>query len=137
MTTEYFDALVPDYTMEIPGATDTETARRLLFMFKTAINGKACVLNNASTDPNTEIAISPEFESEFGYTFEEFAALDPSEFFTAVSLPIAMVHSSNNLAAPYIARCIKKNAAEGWYTVQGLTVKVDDINWRLLSFEKI
>ena len=133
----YFDALVPDYTQELPSVGSAETSRRLLYMFKVAINGKACVLNNASTDPNTAIAISPEFENEFGYTFEEFAALDPGDFFDDESLVVAMIHSANNLAAPYIARCKNKSSAQNWYKITGLTVTVDDIDWRMLYFEQI
>ncbi|GAG19852.1 unnamed protein product, partial [marine sediment metagenome] len=130
MTQEYFDALVPNYAMEVPGEKDPETSRRLLYMFKVAINGKACVLNNASTDPNTPIAISPEFVTKFGYTFEEFAALEPADFFHEDSLPVAMIHSANNLAAPFIARCKHKNESYAYFKIQGLTVTVDDINWR-------
>lgn len=137
MTQEYFENLEPDYTMELPGPETLESLRRMMYMFKVAINGTACVLNNASADPTIEIAISPEFESEFGYTFEEFAALEPAGFFHEASLPIAMTHASNNLAAPYIARCKKKAGSYSWYTVEAFTVVLDDINWRMLSFVKI
>ena len=108
-----------------------------MYMFKVAINGKACVLDNASTDPNTPIAISPDFKNEFGYTFEEFAALDPSDFFDDESLVVAMIHANNNLAAPYMAKCKNKSSAQGWYKITGLTVAVDNINWRMLSFEEV
>lgn len=137
MTQAYFDALVPNYTVEVPAAKDPETSKRLLYMFKVAINGKACILCNASTDPNTAIAISPEFEIKFGYTFEEFAELECADFFHEDSAPVAEVHRNNNLAAPYIARCKHKNESYAYFKIQGLTVIVDDINWRMLYFEQI
>jgi len=133
MTTEYFENLKPDYVQEVP--TPNEALRRLLYMFKVAINGKACVLKNSDAD--TTIAISPEFISEFGWTFEEFAALDPADFFDNESLVIATIHAENKLAAPYMAKCKNKNGDKNWYKVQGLNVEVDGINWRMVVFEGI
>ena len=132
---DYFEELVPDYTVELPVSEGLESLRRLLFMFKVAINGKACVLINATEE--TAIAISPEFESEFGHTFAEFEAMDAEDFFHEDSLTVAETHGDNNLAAPYAAKCKKSDESYAWYTIQGLSVIVDNITWRMLSFESI
>ena len=78
----YFDDLLPDYTVEIPPSSNEslETMRRLLFMFKLSMNGHMVLL---SDDDLNVLAISPEFESQFDWTLEEFQELDPSEFFHA------------------------------------------------------
>ena len=130
----YFDDLVPDYKTEIPGEGTVETTRRLLFMFKLAMNGHIVGLFD---DEENVIALSPEFLDNFQWTLEEFQALDPSDFFHEDSLPIAQTHKENHLAAPYIARCYKKNDTLSYYVVQGLCVAFDSQHWRMLSFEKI
>jgi len=132
----YFDDLLPDYTVEVPPSSDEslESMRRLLFMFKLAINGHIVLL--ADDDENV-IAFSPEFESQFDWTLEEFQELDPSEFFHADSLSVAQIHQENDLAAPYIARCYKKGGGLSYYKIQGLCVEFDSEHWRMLSFEKI
>lgn len=132
----YFDDLVPDYTEEVPSASapSLETMRRLLYMFKLAINGKMVAL--ADGDGNA-IALSPEFLDIFEWTLEEFQALEPSEFFHADSLPVAETHQSNHLAGPYIARCYNKSGNSAYFTIQGLCVEFDGQHWRMLSFEQI
>ena len=132
----YFDDLVPDYKVEVPPSSDTslESMRRLMYMFKVAINGKAVMLSDE--DANV-IAISPEFVTQFGWTLEEFQAIDPSDFFHEDSLATAQAHKSNHLAAPYIARCHNKAAQSAYFKVQGLCVEFDDEHWRMLSFELI
>ena len=137
MPQDYFDTLVPDYTIEIPEISEKslETMRRLLFMFKLAINGKAMVLYDAvSTDV---IAISPEFEDEFGWTLAEFQEVTSEQFFHEDSLPVVLIHGEHELAAPYIARCNHKGGGDELYKVQGLTVEFDDHRWRMLSLEGI
>ena len=132
----YFDNLVPDYTVEIPTASDAslEALRRLLFMFKLAVNGHAVSLDSEN---DGIIAISPEFETQFGWTLEEFQALQPGSFFHADSAEIAGIHRDNNLAAPYIARCYNKAQQSAYFKVQGLCVGFDNDVWRMLSFELI
>ena len=132
----YFDDLVPSYTEEIPTATkdSLETMRRLMFMFKLAINGHMVTLDNPATGI---AAISPEFEDNFQWTLEEFQNLEPGEFFHEDSSEIAGIHRDNHLAAPYIARCYKKNDALSYYKIQGLCISFDGQHWRMLSFEKI
>ena len=132
----YFEDLAPDYTVEIPPASDAslEALRRLLYMFKLAINGVAVSLDSTN---DGIIAISPEFETQFGWTLAEFQALQPGEFFHADSAEIAGIHRDNNLAAPYIARCYNKADQSAYFQVQGLCVAFDDDLWRMLSFELI
>ncbi len=137
MPQAYFDNLVPDYTVEIPEVSElsTETMRRLLFMFKLAVNGLSMVLYDAvSTDV---IAISPEFEDVFGWTLAEFQEITSAEFFHEDSLPVVLIHGEHNIAAPYIARCNAKGGANALFKVQGLTVEFDDHRWRMLSLEMI
>ena len=133
----YFDDLAPDYTVELPNVSDAslEALRRLLYMFKVAINGKACLLADSAT--LDVVAISSEFITQFGWTLEEFQALEPSDFFHEDSLSVAMTHRDNNLAAPYIARCYNKSDQSAYFKVQGLTIAFDDESWRMLSFELI
>ena len=130
----YFDDLVPDYTVELPAASapSLESLRRLLFMFKLAVNGVAVTLDS---EEEGIVAISPEFEEQFGWTLEEFQELDSGEFFHEDSTEIAGIHRANNLAAPYIARCYNKADQSGYFKVQGLCVAFDDDLWRMLSFE--
>ena len=132
----YFDDLVHDYTVEIPAASkpSLEAMRRLLYMFKLAINGGALLLVD---DNENVISISPEFETQFGWTLEEFQALQSEDFFHEDSLSIAQTHSDNNLAAPYIARCYNKSGQSGYFQVQGMCVEFDSQHWRMLSFELI
>ena len=132
----YFDDLAPDYSVEIPASStqSLESMRRLLFMFKLAINGHMVVLADETL---VVLAISPEFEDNFQWTLEEFQAIEPTEFFHEDSVDIAVTHRTNHLAAPYIARCYKKNGSLSYYTVQGLCIEFDDKHWRMLSFEKI
>ena len=132
----YFDDLAPDYTVEIPNVSDAslEALRRLLFMFKLAVNGKAVSLDSESEGV---VAISPEFETQFGWTLEEFQALQPGDFFHEDSASVAAIHRDNNLAAPYIARCYNKAGQSAYFKVQGLCVAFDDEHWRMLSFELI
>ena len=133
----YFDDLVPDYTVEVPFASDVglETMRRLLFMFKLAINGHAVLL---ADDNDNVVAVSPEFITQFTWTLEEFQEIDiATEFFHADSLEIAQTHNNNHLAAPYIARCYNKAGESGYFQVQGLCVEFDGEHWRMLSFELI
>ena len=132
----YFDDLVPDYTIEVPPASDEslEAMRRLLFMFKLAMNGHIVLL---SDDELNVISLSPEFLDQFDWTLEEFQALEPEDFFHADSLSTALIHQANKLAAPYIARCYKKGGGLSYYKVQGLNVEFDGEGWRMLSFEKI
>ncbi len=130
----YFDDLAPDYTVEIPpaSAASLEALRRLLYMFKLAVNGTAVSLDSSNEGI---IAISPEFETQFGWTLEEFRELDAGEFFHADSTEIAGIHRDNNLAAPYIARCYNEAEQSAYFKVQGLCVAFDDDLWRMLSFE--
>ena len=132
----YFDDLIPDYTVELPPSSDAslETMRRLLYMFKLAMNGHMVLL---SDNVLNVVAVSPEFESQFDWTLEEFQALEPGDFFHADSLSVAMTHQENSLAAPYIARCYKKGGGLSYYKIQGLSIAFDCQNWRMLSFEKI
>ena len=130
----YFDDLVPDYTMETPPGESLETERRLLYMFKLAINGHAVMLND---DEGNVLAISPEFETQFEWTLEEFQALDPADFFHEDSLSTAEAHKTNHLAAPYIARCFNKSDQSAYFKVQGLCVEFDNEHWRMLSFDLI
>ena len=133
----YFDDLVPDYTVETANGESNEfverleALRRLLYMFKLAINGHAVLL--ADADGNV-VAVSPEFETQFGWTLEEFQEVDPADFFHADSLTIANVHKDNHLAAPYIARCKNKAEQSAYFQVQGLCVAFDGQHWRMLSF---
>ena len=132
----YFDDLVPDYTTEIPTSDpgSMETMRRLLFMLKLAINGDICALSDKE---GNVVSLSPEFISNFQWTLEEFQALGEGDFFHEDSAPIAYTHKENHLAAPYIARCYKKNETLSYYQVQGLCVEFDGEHWRMLSFVKI
>jgi len=132
----YFDDLAPDYTVEVPNASaaSLESLRRLLFMFKMAVNGVAVSLDSEN---DGVIAISPEFETQFGWTLAEFQALEAGEFFHADSTEIAAIHRANNLAAPYIARCYNKADQSAYFKVQGLCVGFDSDLWRMLSFELI
>ena len=133
---EYFENLVPDYTTEIPNSdpASLEVMRRLLFMFKLAINGHMVAL---SDEEGNVVALSSEFLANFQWTLEEFQALGEGEFFHEDSAPIAYIHRENHLAAPYIARCYKKNSSLSYYKVQGLCVEFDGEHWRMLSFVKI
>ena len=132
----YFDDLAPDYTVELPNVSDAslEAIRRLLFMFKLAVNGVAVTLDSESEGI---VAISPEFETQFGWTLEEFQALETGDFFHEDSAEIAAVHRANHLAAPYIARCYNKAGQSAYFKVQGLCVAFDDEHLRMLSFELI
>ncbi len=132
----YFDDLVPDYRVEIPDASDAslEAMRRLLYMFKLAINGKAVAL---ADENGLAISLSPEFIDIFEWTLEEFQALDPSDFFHADSLDVAITHRDNHLAGPYIARCFNKSGQSAYFQIQGLCVEFDGQHWRMLSFEQI
>ncbi len=132
----YFEDLVPDYTVELPPASGAslEALRRLLYMFKLAVNGVAVSLDSENEGV---IAISPEFETQFGWTLAEFQALQPGDFFHADSSETAGIHRDNNLAAPYIARCYNKAVQSAYFKVQGLCVAFDDDLWRMLSFELI
>ena len=132
----YFDDLVPDYTKEVPpaSAVSMEALRRMLYMFKLAMNGHMVALSDENA---SVVALSPEFLINFQWTLEEFQALDPSEFFHEDSLPVALIHKNNHLAAPYIARCYKKSGGLSYYIVQGMCVEFDNEHWRMLSFEKI
>ena len=130
----YFDDLAPDYTIELPNASDVslEALRRLLYMFKLAVNGVAVSLDSTN---DGIIAISPEFETQFGWTLAEFQALESGDFFHEDSAETAAIHRDNNLAAPYIARCYNKAEQSAYFKVQGLCVAFDDDLWRMLSFE--
>jgi len=132
----YFDDLVPDYTIEVPAASapSLESLRRLMYMFKLAVNGVSVTLDSESEGI---VAISPEFETQFGWTLEEFQALEAGAFFHEDSTEIAAIHRANNLAAPYIARCYNKDEQSAYFKVQGLCVAFDDDQWRMLSFELI
>jgi PAS domain-containing protein len=132
----YFDDLVPDYTMEVPAASapSLEALRRLMYMFKLAVNGVAVSLDSKSEGI---VAISPEFEEQFGWTLEEFQALEAGDFFHEDSSEIAAIHRANNLAAPYIARCYNKDEQSAYFQVQGLCVEFDGEHFRMLSFELI
>ncbi len=128
----YFEELEPDYTIELPGPEGLEAIRRLMYVLKLTINGSCVVLKNVTTDE--VVAISPEFETEFGYTLAEIKVLDEEDFYHANSLDMATTHAANNLAAPYNASCKNSSAAYNWYEVLGLSLIVDDIIWRVLSF---
>ena len=128
----YFDDLVPDYKTEIPGEATLETSKRLLFMFKLAMNGHMVALSDADGDVSS---LSPEFLDNFQWTLEEFQALEPSDFFHEKSLDVALIHSNNDLAAPYQARCYNKVEQSGWFEIQGVCVEFDGQHWRMLSFE--
>lgn len=132
----YFDDLVPDYTVEVPpaSAASLESMRRLLYMFKLAINGVSVLL---ADDDGNVIGISPEFETQFGWTLAEFQALEPEDFFHADSLDVALIHREHNLAAPYQARCYNKASQSGWFQIQGVCVEFEANHWRMLSFELI
>jgi hypothetical protein len=132
----YFDDLVPDYTMEVPAASapSLEALRRLLYMFKLAMNGHIVAFSNEAGDV---ISLSPEFLTNFQWTLEEFQELEAGEFFHEDSSETAGIHKDNHLASPYLARCYKKNGTLSYYVIQGLCVEFDDQHWRMLSFEKI
>ena len=133
----YFDDLVPDYTMETAEGESNEyeprleSLRRLLYMFKLAVNGSAVIL---ADEEGNVVAVSPEFVTQFGWTLAEFQALEPGDFFHADSLAIANTHKNNHLAAPYIARCYNKAEQSAYFQVQGLCVAFDSQHWRMLSF---
>ena len=136
----YFDDLEIDYTTETAHGQvqnvdeNIETLRRLLFMFKLSMNGDIVLL---ADEEGNVIAISPEFIDHFGWTLEEFQALEYSDFFHADSLVIANTHKDNHLAAPYIARCYNKAEQLAYHQVQGLCVEFDGQHWRMLSFTQI
>ena len=133
----YFDDLVPDYTVETANGESNEydekleALKRLLFMFKLAVNGSAVIL---ADEEGNVVAVSPEFVTQFGWTLEEFQEVEPGDFFHADSLAIANVHKDNHLAAPYIARCKNKAEQSAYFQVQGLCVAFDNQHWRMLSF---
>lgn len=129
---DYFDALSLDETVEVPEETSLETRRRLLYALKCALNGGAMTLREAEGDE--VVSVSPEFTTEFGYSLEEFQALDMEDFFVGDSYDVAMSHGEDNLAASYVARCKKSNDVEAWYVVQGLTFFMDNLYWRVLTY---
>ena len=133
----YFDDLVIDYTIETAYGESNEhemrleTLRRQLYMFKLAVNGGLVMLSDKEQNV---VALSPEFITHFGWTLEEFQALEPGDFFHADSAAIAQTHKSNHLAGPYIARCYNKAEQLAYHQVQGLCVEFDNEHWRMLSF---
>lgn len=137
MPQAYFDDLVPDYTQEIPEVSEKslETMRRLLFMFKLAVNGHIMVLRDAVS--HDVVAISPEFIEKFGWTLAEFKEVQSEIFFVGASWLVAQTHETHELAAPYMAECKKKNGSKDLYAIQGLTVEFDDHRWRMLSFVEV
>ena len=132
----YFDDLAPDYTVEVPPTStpSLEALRRLLFMFKLAVNGAAVSLDSENEGI---VAVSPEFKEQFGWTLAEFQELEAGDFFHEDSVETAAVHRANHLAAPYIARCYNKTGQSAYFKVQGLCVAFDGDHWRMLSFELI
>ena len=129
----YFDELTIDRTQEVPPG-DLEIQRRLLYMFKLAINGNMVML--ADEEQNV-ISLSSEFLDNFDWTLEEFQALEPADFFHADSLNVALTNRANHSAALYMARCYKKGGTLNWYEVNAMCVAFDEQHWRLLSFTKV
>ena len=136
----YFDNLEIDYTVEIANGESNEyvdkieTLRRLMYMFKLAVNGSAVMLTDI--DGNV-VAISPEFTTVFGWTLEEFQSIYPDDFFHEDSLAIATIHEDNSLSAPYIARCKNKAEQSAYFKIQGLCIAFDSQQWRMTSFVQI
>lgn len=136
---DYFDELVPDYTVEIAESPiNLEGTRRLLYMLKRALNGVAVMLYDNTNVVSTEIvAISPEFTTLFGYDLEEIQALGATNFFHPNDWFIAELHGDNNLCGYYSSRCKKSNDAYLQCYVQAASLSLDDFTWRILTFEQI
>ena len=131
---DFFDALVIDYKDELP-STDTELQRRVLFGLKSAINGGRVVLAATPAGETAEVvAVSPEWETHFGYTAAELQALG-IDFFEDESQSTAQKHIDNRLAAPYIAFCKRDGLTSKWQRIQGFNFVADSVEWRVVVFE--
>jgi len=140
MTHDYFEELVPDYTIEVAElvATDVgsiEAARRFLYLLKLACNGTAMIIRDSEDD--AVASVSPEFLELFGYTREEMDELEGSEFFHPDDLFMASIHGNYNLCSYYKARCRKKDTSYIECYVFGSSVKLDGYVWRVLAFEEV
>jgi PAS domain-containing protein len=130
----YLDDLTPDYQVEIP-IENLETMRRLLYMYKKAIDNLPLAMFDHTA--NEAIAISSEFEDLFGWTLEEFQALPMDEFWHEDSYEIAETNRQHSLSAPFMARCYGKSGQNAYFKVDALNMAFDGEQWRMYSFELI
>jgi PAS domain-containing protein len=128
----YFEELTPNYQEEIP-VENLETMRRLLYMYKQAIDNLPLALFDHAA--NTCTAISSEFEDLFGWTLAEFQAITMDQFWHEDSYEIAETNREYDLSAPFMARCKSKSGQDAYFKVEALNVEFDKKQWRMYSFE--
>jgi len=135
----YFDDLVIDVTKEKPIVSgDVEAAKRLLYLLKAALNGKAMALSDKSEAVGSRVVcVSPEWISLLGWTVEDLNA-DADQIWHPDDL--AMIHEigANDLAGPYSARMVKKGSSNfKWYRIEGLSLVMDDRHFRCWTVERV
>lgn len=135
----YFDELEIDIKQEKPIiAGDVEAARRLLYLIKAALNGKAMAL----ADKNAVavcVAVSPEWIALLGWTAEDLND-DPDQMWHPDDLEMIREIGSNDLAGPYSARMIVKGQdyhSAKWYRLEGLSFMMDDHLFRGWIVEEV
>lgn len=135
----YFDELEVDVKQEKPIiAGDVEAARRMLYLLKAALNGKAMALADKSASAVC-VAVSPEWIELLGWTAEDLND-DPDQMWHPDDLEMIREIGENDLAGPYSARMIIKGQdhhAAKWYRLEGLSFMLDDRLFRGWIVEEV
>jgi len=135
----YFDELEIDVKQEKPIiAGDVEAARRLLYLLKAALNGKAMALADKNATAVC-VAVSPEWVTLLGWTAADLND-DPDQMWHPDDLEMIREIGSNDLAGPYSARMIVKGQdyhSAKWYRLEGLSFAMDDLLFRGWIVEEV
>ena len=130
----YFDELVIDVKQEKPPIMgDVEAAKRLLYLLKAAMNGKAMALSDKSEPVSSRVVcVSPEWIDMLGWTVEDLND-DSGRIWHPDDLEMIIEIGKNDLAGPYSARMVEKGQdyhSAKWYRIEGLTTMMDDRHFR-------
>lgn len=125
----WFEDLTIDRAQETPHVEgDIEAGKRLLYILR------CCCKENkaAAISDKTEgqwVAVNDAWIKLLGWTAEDMNAAVENPFHPDDFDSLLLVHSMNNLAAPYRIRIRKKWHAPGtygWFKLEGLSVVIDD-----------
>lgn len=135
----YFSELTVNRTRELPRVMgDIEAAKRLLYILRACADGKAIAI--ADKTEKQWVAVNSAWIKLLGWTVEDMNAAIENPFHPDDFESLLLMHSENNLAAPYQIRIRQKKHAPGvygWYKMEGLSIVVDDHILRFNVVERV
>lgn len=133
----FFEDLVIDRAQERP-SVEGEVAIRLLYALRCCC-GENKAMAISDKDEGLWVSVNAEWISLVGWTKEDMNDAEINPFHPDDFESLLLVHSTNNLAAPYRIRIRQKKHGPGiygWYKMDSFSLIVDSHTFRCCVLER-